>query len=198
MVNTIISTLKDKVSKEKTNMDFSYLKKDTQNKPKLSKKDYKKIDDELKKYFYFNPKYCNVKELNDSIIVYNSLNEREKMRCVFLLRKGGYDVSTIETFLLKAKISNLNNINLVDVYQNEFLLMFKEFSSKYGYAEKLIEINEIIKLISSLPNTSDEYLEWLEELKSLINTIDANISKKEKQEYVLKRIKIYEQKEIWN
>ena len=168
-----------------------------QKKSKLSKKEYREIDIELRKYFYFDSNAVDVRNLNNSILVYHSLNEKDKMRCVFLLRKGGYDISTIETFLVKAQVLDFNDLNFLELYKNEYVFIFELFCEECNLVEELVEANEIVNILSSLAGDSDEFFEWNEELKRLASEMFEKISQNQKKDYIKKKIKDYEKVENW-
>lgn len=194
VVESTIRCLEGKVKVESNYEKYNKVKE--KKKGKLSKKEYYEIDLELRKYFYFDNS-VKVNDLNNSIMIYRSLSEKEKMRCVFLLRKGGYDVSTIETFLRKAEIINLNNNNFLDLYNSDFKYMFDYYRNEYNFDYLFEEIEDIVTILSLLEIGSLEYFEWVNELRRLVSNVCDNISFDQKKAYVFKKIKDYVKKEKW-
>ena len=195
LIESIIRSLKSKVRKE-----YNYKVENKvidKKKRKLSKKEYYEIDMELRKYFYFDNNSVNVSDLNNSIMIYQSLSVEEKMRCVFLLRKGDYDISTIDTFLRKVESINLNNNNFLDLYNNDYKYMFDYCKDEGDFDTLFEEIEEIINILNLTEVDSLEYLEWINELKRLVNNVCNNISFEKKKDYVLKKVKDYEKNENW-
>lgn len=195
IIKSIVRSLKTKIKKENNyKVENKVIECATKS---LSKKEYYEINIELRKFFYFDTNSVNVSDLNNSIMIYQSLSEREKIRCVFLLKKGGYDVSTIDTFLRKVETININSNNFLDSYNNDFKYMLEYYIDEYGYDYLSEEVNDIIAIINSLTEGSLEYLQWITELRNLINNVIDNISFEKKKTYVLKRIKDYEKTERW-
>ena len=165
-INAIEGNLKNKITCKTYNV-IEFGRKDI-NSNMLSKKEYYDIEQELRKNFYFN-KDVNVSDLNNSIFLLKSFSEKEKMRCVFLLRKGGYDIRTIDALLMKVETWNLTNgMNFLDLYNNDFKHMFDYYRDEFEFGLILEEINDIVLVLNSIEEGSLEYLEWIDELKSLV------------------------------
>lgn len=147
--------------------------KKEEEKPILSKKEYYMINNELLEYFSFDDKKTSVQEINNSIMLDKPLCNSERNRCVELLSRAKYEISTIKTFLEKAYSYNKYCMNPLAFYNDIYDLLkelIKNNYDEYYYLEVYIEdINKLI-LEMNMANKRDYCLK-LELIKNMLDEI---------------------------
>ena len=109
--------------------------------PILTKKEYFKINSELLEYFYFDYESRITDKVNNSIVINKDIYADDRKKCITLLKKAKYDVTTIKSFLERALIYNTYRFSkdLIKVIIDDILenITIKKLTSYYLKREKI-------------------------------------------------------------
>ena len=160
--------------------------------PILTKKEYFKINSELLEYFYFDYESRITDKVNNSIVINKDIYADDRKKCITLLKKAKYDVTTIKSFLERALIYNTYNMNILAFYNdiyNILIDLLNEDYDEYSWLEE--KIKEINNIIFGMQFTDDNTYRFSKDLiKVIIDDILENITIKKLTSYYLKREKI--------
>lgn len=160
--------------------------------PILSKKEYFKINSELLEYFYFDYESRITDKVNNSIMINKEIYASDRKKCISLLKKVKYDISTIKTFLEKAFIYNKCNMNVLAFYNDIYEILINLLTENYveysWIEQKLKDINNIILEMQFADDNT--YCFCMELIKVIIDEILESVTINKMSSYYLKREKI--------